>query len=338
MVTTDKDIERYTWTCDNCGERKNIASNQPSGDHLHVICECFHHAILRISEDENPSKHRVKMRESTKQLRAGIIDIFQDIARSMTVRQVYYQAVSKGIVDKTEQGYGVIQRNILEMRRYGHLPYSFVADLSRRRVKPNSYAGLDDALDHWMTFYRKDVWLKQPHHVEIWLEKDALSAIFAEVTEKYDVPLFIARGFSSESFLYKAANEIKRIGKPTFIYYFSDYDPSGLEMCNQVEERLPLFGCKDIYFHRAALTPHQIELYKLPSRPTKKTSHSKHFEDESTELDALHPDVLIMMVEDCILSHISEKDLENVKMEEAVHLDAIKDFQNNFRLAQNSLS
>ena len=331
MITTGKDIERYYFTCD-CGTQMHIASNQPGGDSFPVICSCFEAHNLRIPEGET-GRYLYQMREDTRRIREGIISIFQNIGRRMTVRQVFYQAVSKGIVPKDEsKGYNLIQRNLLEMRRLGHLPYSFVADVSRRWMKPTTYNGLDAALDNWMNFYRQDVWARQSERVEIWLEKEALSSIFYEVTNKYDIPLFLARGFSSESFLYDAAEMIKEIGKPTFIYFFSDYDPSGLALCRQVEKMLPRFGA-EIEFQRAALDPWQIETFDLPTRPTKKNTHSKGFKGNSVELDALHPDDLHQLIEVKIQNHISEKDMQNIEMEEKVQRKTIADMRNNLMQA-----
>lgn len=330
MITTDKNTTNYVYTCD-CGLKHDVASNQPTGDTFPTICTCFTKHLLMIPETDG--KHQYKMRDETKALRIGIIEIYQNIRRTMTVRQVFYQAVSRGLVPKDEDaGYKLIQRNLLDMRRHGHLPYELVSDVSRRMMKPTTFDGLDHALDNWMHYYRQDVWAKQDETVEIWLEKDALSSIFWEITQKYDVPLYIVRGFSSESFLFEAAQMIKRSGKKTYVYFFSDYDPSGLALCNQVETMLPRFGA-DIVFHRAALTQDQILSFNLPTRPTKKSNHSKNFIGQSVDIDALHPNTLISMVESCILNHISERDLENIRNEEEVQRDTIRAFKNNLGLA-----
>ena len=323
MITTDKNIDHYKYTCDHCRRSIEIASNQPQSDVIPVICECFHAYDLTIL-DETGAYH-FTMREDTRRIRDGIIKIYQDIRRKMTVRQVFYQAVSRGLVPKSEQyGYNLIQRNILEMRRYGHLPYSFVSDLSRRMVKPTTYNGLGDALDHWIQYYRIDVWQNQRDYVEIWLEKDALSGIFHEVTRKYDVPLYIARGFSSESFLHEAAMNIKAVQKPTYVYFFSDYDKAGLDLCNKVEKRLPMFGV-DINFERIGLNPDQIRDWNLPTRPEK----SGAFKD-ATDLDAVHPDTLQDLISNTIEKHIDPTAMAKISMEEEVQRDTLKKMKYNF--------
>jgi hypothetical protein len=65
-----------------------------------------------------------------------------------------------------------------------------------------------------------------------------LGSLFYRETEPYAVPLYVARGFSSVSFLHEAAMEIIRADKPAYIYQFSDFDFSGLHIVNSTESRL----------------------------------------------------------------------------------------------------
>ena len=64
-----------------------------------------------------------------------------------------------------------------------------------------------------------------PSYVEVWCEKDALAGVLMTETEVYDVPLMVARGYSSISFLHPAAQAIKAKKKPAYIYHFGDLDP-----------------------------------------------------------------------------------------------------------------
>jgi hypothetical protein len=56
----------------------------------------------------------------------------------VTVRQLYYRAEVEGLpgIDKTDNGYDKIQRQVLMLRRAGRLPYDDVADLTRWMRKP----------------------------------------------------------------------------------------------------------------------------------------------------------------------------------------------------------
>ena len=103
--------------------------------------------------------------------------------RPMTVRQVFYQATVRGIVEKTEAGYAKVQTDLVEMRKAGDLPYGWLADNTRWQRKPRTYDGIEDALEETARFYRKSLWNDADSYVEIWLEKDALSGVVYPVTE-----------------------------------------------------------------------------------------------------------------------------------------------------------
>ncbi|GAH06682.1 unnamed protein product, partial [marine sediment metagenome] len=39
--------------------------------------------------------------------------------------------------------------------------------------------------------YRKNIWDRQPGYTEIWLEKDALSGVFSDITKVYGIILMV---------------------------------------------------------------------------------------------------------------------------------------------------
>jgi len=65
--------------------------------------------------------------------REALLDIIE-AGRPMTVRQVFYQATVRGLVEKAESGYGKIQTDLTVMRRAGELPYDWLADNTRGSV------------------------------------------------------------------------------------------------------------------------------------------------------------------------------------------------------------
>ena len=136
-----------------------------------------------------------------------------------------------GVIDKTERQYkGTVVRLTGEMRLSGEIPFEWIADNTRWMRKPRSDSNLEQMLRRTAESYRRAIWDRQEVYVEIWLEKDALSGVLYPLTAKYDVPLMVTRGFPSLSFVHTAADAIREKGKPTFIYYFGDHDPSGLEI------------------------------------------------------------------------------------------------------------
>jgi hypothetical protein len=73
-----------------------------------------------------------------------------------------------------------------------------------------------------------------------------------------------------------------------------------------------------------ALTPEQIEAHNLPTRPTKKSNHSRGFKGDSCELDALHPRQLVELIRQSITSLIPEHHMQNIAMEEQVNRQTLE--------------
>jgi len=256
--------------------------------------------------------------------RAALLDIVQKM-RPMTVRQVFYQATVRNVVEKSESGYNMVQTDLVKMRRAGVLPYSWLADNTRWQRKPNTFSSVEQALQETARFYRKSLWADAGAYVEIWLEKDALAGVIYPVTSMYDVPLMVARGYASLSFLNGAAEYIGTLDVPTFIYHFGDFDPSGVNAGEKINETLhEMAPDAEIYFQRVAVTLRQIRAWNLPTRPTKSSdTRSKNFGDISVELDAIPPEEFREMVRDVIERHLPADQFDILKAAEASERDLI---------------
>ena len=254
----------------------------------------------------------IRRRRSKAQIEALRQAIHQLLARDnpMTVRQVFYQLVSLGIIAKTEREYkSTVIRLLANMRRRGEIPFGWVADNTRWMRKPTTYSNLEEALRRTAKLYRRAVWDDQDAYVEIWLEKEALAGVLYEVTERWDVPLMVTRGYPSISYLYEAAEAIEAKETTTYLYYFGDYDPSGLDITRAVEEGIREFAPHaDIRFTRVAVTPEQIADWDLPMRPTKPSdSRSRSFEGQSVEIDAIPVIRLRRLADRCVVQHVDER-------------------------------
>ena len=257
--------------------------------------------------------------------RGALLDIIE-AGRPMTVRQVFYQATVRGLVEKAESGYGKVQTDLTVMRRAGELPYDWLADNTRWQRKPRTFNSVEDALRETAAFYRKNLWRDADSYVEIWLEKDALSGVVYPVTSIYDVPLMVARGYASLSFLYSAADYINTLPVPAYIYHLGDFDPSGVNAGEKIEETLrELAPDAEITFERIAVTPEQIANWDLPTRPTKeKDTRSKKFGSTiSVELDAIEPNQLRTLVQEAIERHLPVEQFEKLKAAEESERDII---------------
>jgi hypothetical protein len=250
--------------------------------------------------------------------REALFDIASEM-QPMTVRQIFYQATVRNLVDKSESGYTKVQTDLVQMRLSGVLPYDWLADNTRLQRRPRTHNSVQDALDETARFYRKSLWSDANAYVEVWLEKDALSGVIYPVTSMYDVPLMVARGYASLSFLHSSAEYIGSIDVPTYIYHLGDFDPSGVNAGEKIEQTLKRMAPRaSITFERIAVTPEQIRDWSLPSRPTKTSdTRSKNFGEISVELDAIPPDRLRDLVEGVIERHLPRRQFEILKIAEA---------------------
>jgi hypothetical protein len=249
-------------------------------------------------------------------LREGIFSMLKEDA-PMTCRQVYYRLVSAGLIEKTENEYNnTTCRLLANMRRSGEIPYGWIADNTRWVRKPASYSNLEEMLTVTAKCYRKSLWMDTGVNVEIWLEKDALSGVLYDVTEEWDVPLMVTRGYPSLSFLHEAGQGLERSGKPAYIYYFGDYDPSGVDIPRVTERELRKFAPNtEINFEILAVTgEEQIKELNLITRPTKKSDlRSKKFIGESVEVDAIPSKTLRKMADQVISNHISNDEIFRIR-------------------------
>ena len=269
-------------------------------------------------------RHRATKAEISRR-RENLLEIVAGM-KPMTVRQVFYQATVADIVEKTEAGYDKVQTDLVQMRRAGALPYDWLADNTRWQRKPTTFGSVQEALDDTARLYRKALWADAGAYTEVWLEKDALAGVVLPITAAYDVPLMVARGYASLSFLHSAADYIKTLEVPTYIYHFGDFDPSGVNAGEKIEETLrEMAPDADITFERVAVNEEQIEVWELPSRPTKTSdSRAKNFGDISVELDAIRPDLLRHLVEDVIHRHLPPEQFKVLKAAEASERQLIK--------------
>jgi hypothetical protein len=265
----------------------------------------------------SPIKRHRSTKVEVERRRAALYDIIEEM-KPMTVRQVFYQATVRDLVEKTENGCARVQTDLTIMRRRGVLPYDWLTDETRWQRKPRSFDGAQQALEDTARLYRKSLWADADAYVEVWIEKDALSGVVYPVTAAYDVPLMSARGYASLSFLYGAADYIKDVDLPTYIYHFGDFDPSGVNAAEKIEQTLKEMAPEaEIYFERRAITEEQMTAWGLPTRPTKTSdTRAKHFGDVSVELDALPPDALRALVRGVIERHLPPEQLQVLKVAE----------------------
>jgi len=243
-----------------------------------------------------------------------------------TVRSIFYRAVSRRLVPKTQSGYRTVQQQLLGMRRNRLLPWSWITDTSRRVWGHRRFKDLKSYAKHVARNYYVDYWAEAPHNVEVWCEKDAMYGVLAPVVvEEYGLNLYVSKGQSSASYLYEASEEIREDGRPTVVYILSDFDPAGFRIAEKIETGLRehLGNALPITAHRVAVTYEQMRDPELniPTRKVKKSDKDAAefialYGDVSAELEAIPPHTLREMLQRQLKSHIEPSHLKTLKLTE----------------------
>jgi hypothetical protein len=261
-----------------------------------------------------------------KTLRAGLYKILEK-EHPMTVRQVFYQAVTRGLVGKTELEYNrAVMRLLIELRRGGVIPFEWIVDNTRQVQRLSTHDGVQDALLAAADSYCRSLWSDTREVVAVWLEKDALAGVLWEVVAQYDVPLMVGRGYDSLTFKHDVSELFEAHGRDVFIYLFGDWDPSGKDISRVLERDLREWAPNvKLTFERVAVTEKQIEEWSLPVRPTKHTDpRAKEFKGDSVELDAIPPAELRRLVTESISRHVDQDHLDEIRQTEAEDREALR--------------
>lgn len=249
----------------------------------------------------------------------------------MTLRQTYYQLVSRHIIDNNKNEYQKLSNALVWARQKNIIPWNWIEDRTRQPRQVNMWADLSDFFESVKSSYRKDVWDKQENYVVVWVEKDALSGIFQRITEKYGVTLIVGRGYNSWSIKKELAELFNYYEKEPVVLYFGDFDPSGEDIFRDLEDSFEFFKISLRKIEKVSLTKEDIVKYNLPPDFAKKTdTRAKRFiaknGDIAVELDALPLKVLQEKIKTSIEAHMNMKELQNTFNNQAMERKEIENF------------
>jgi hypothetical protein len=254
-----------------------------------------------------------------------ILDTYMGQGFSLTLRQLYYQLVSRNIIPNQENRYKALGNLMKDARMAGLVDWDAIEDRGRRPNIPTEFNGLTDLVQAALDSYRLPRWEGQPYYIELWVEKDALSGVLAPLGDEYHVTIVVDRGYSSASGLYDAAQRrfANHTGQECVLIYLGDHDPSGLDMDRDITERGNILPRSDpvIRIKRIALTWGQIQSYQLPPNPAKKSdsrykAYIAKYGYDCWEVDAIPPAVLQTLVRDAIENHLDKALMDGVKARE----------------------
>jgi len=247
---------------------------------------------------------------SSKEILQEIIKIIAEYDTKLTVRQIYYQLVSKHIIENVKAQYNRVSKILVKARHDGDVDWEAIED--RTRAPAGGDVKEDTPDDHFNSalnymkncwkYFKLPFWKGQPKYVEVWFEKQALQGIFEQETENFHVVQLACKGYSSHTMGYALKERVNEImsERPEIeeihIIYFGDLDPSGLDIYRFIQDMSIRFGLH-IEFERVAITSEQVRQYRIPPMMAK-TSDSRYGKfvaehgTDVVELDALNPNVL----------------------------------------------
>lgn len=239
----------------------------------------------------------------------------------LTLRQIYYQLVTRNIIKNEDKSYDNLGNLVRDARLTGNIDWFAVEDRTRNLRGFNYWENPAAFLEDKVKEYRIDPWSDQHYYIEVWVEKDALIDIVSQAATRHDVNHFSCRGFTSISEMWRAAQRFNcehKSGKECVVIYLGDHDPSGLEMSTDIQNRFNTFGAK-VTLKRIALTMSQIEKYNPPPNPTKSKdtrapAYIEKYGYTSWELDALEPRVLDELITDSILKYLDVEVFSEAKV------------------------
>jgi hypothetical protein len=277
---------------------------------------------------------RIKtMHKKTLELLNAAKEILEASGSPMTVRQCYYQLVTKHIINNSIASYNKISRILGEGRDEGIISWDLIEDRIRVPHFVSQWDNLADFFDTVKQSYKKNCWQNQDNYVEVTVEKDALSGIFADELQTYGVTLNVGRGYDSKSSLKKMADrfiEQSELEKNCILLSFGDFDPSGEDIFRALEEGLQKYGADEVDCKRCAILKEDIELYNLPPDIAKKTDRryssfiQKNDSVDTVELDALPINVLKNRIKTEIEACIDSEPFFNDKKAEQQELQKLQ--------------
>ena len=243
---------------------------------------------------------------------------YQRQGYELTLRQLYYQFVARGLIPNSDKSYNRLGVIVSEARLTGLLDWHHITDRTRYL---RHWPGDDDpgsTIINAAQSYERDLWsvTNQPYRPEVWVEKDALVDVVARACGPYRVPHFSCRGYVSQSEMWRAGQRLRlyyQAGLTPVVIHLGDHDPSGLDMTRDITDRLALFTGQPVEVRRVALNLDQVEQYSPPPNPAKVTDaraarYIDQYGHESWELDALEPSVLDRLIRDEVTPYVNQDD------------------------------
>jgi hypothetical protein len=270
----------------------------------------------------------------------SIIRTYRGQGYTLTLRQLYYQFVSRDLIPNTERSYKNLGSVISDGRDAGLIDWDAIEDRGRGIKAWLIEEDEKSVLDMIEYRFAMDFWQRQNCYVEVWVEKDALSSVIERACRKYSVPYMPCKGYLSASEAWRAGQRFEDAGEMgaerLVMIHLGDHDPSGIDMTRDNADRLQLYSRgADIDVRRIALNMDQVRQYDPPENPAKVTDtrakdYIRNYGHSSWELDALEPSILERLIHSEIETLIDFETWHETEAEQEERREVLKSLHDRF--------
>lgn len=175
------------------------------------------------------------------------VTILNESVFPLTIRRLYYELISKGVIENNAKSYTSMVTKLTDARWDGDIPLSLldkIIDGGRVPLRVQSWTNIASFAKPAANAYQRDRWKDQDAYVELWVEKQAIVSLLEDVCNENHIVLRPLHGFNSFTAIHQTAKDLLNIHKNITIFYFGDHDPHGYEI--ETDARARLFRMFDL--------------------------------------------------------------------------------------------
>src|SRR5437899_1674197 len=151
------------------------------------------------------------------------VEILTESKFPLTIRRLYYELISKGVIENSTKSYTSMVAKLTDARWDGDIPLDLldkIIDGGREPIRTLSFANIAEFAGIAPYYYQRDRWEGQAAYVELWVEKQAIVSLLEGVCED------------------QTAKDLLKVHKNITIFYLGDHDPHGHEIERDARKRL----------------------------------------------------------------------------------------------------
>ena len=250
----------------------------------------------------------------------GILDEYVDHL-PLTIRQIFYRLVGAHDYEKSDRAYQRLIEHLNRARRAHKIPMDVIRDDGGVISEPNNWESAEQfmaTVRGMVKRFELDHSAGQATRLVVICEAGGMVPQLERVVHPFGVTVMSGGGFDSLTDKHKFAAALSEHERPTEVLHIGDHDFEGVSMflafLEDVEAFARALGGQATFTRLFAVTPAQIEAYRLPTAPPKEGR--KRAFGQTCQAEALPPDVLARILRAAIEERVDQRALERVLRQE----------------------